>query len=188
MKKSLGANTYLNPAPVWVIGTYDKNGKPNLMTASWTGICNSNPPCVYVSLRKATYTYENILYRKAYTVNIPSEFHVKTADFVGTVSGRTVDKFSESGLTPIKSTMVDAPYVKEYPVVVECKLLRNIELGLHTMFIGEILDVKADTSVLGSNGLPNMEKLKPFLYSPTDSKYYKINSLLGKAFSIWKDA
>ena len=56
MKRSLGAKTLLFPTPVLLVGTYDQAGKPNLMTAAWGGVCCSKPPCVAVSLRKATYT------------------------------------------------------------------------------------------------------------------------------------
>jgi flavin reductase (DIM6/NTAB) family NADH-FMN oxidoreductase RutF len=82
MKNSLGAKTILPTTPVWVVGTYDKEGKPNVMTAAWGGICCSQPPCIYVSLRKATYTYSNILERKAFTVSIPSEAYAKEADIL----------------------------------------------------------------------------------------------------------
>jgi flavin reductase (DIM6/NTAB) family NADH-FMN oxidoreductase RutF len=73
MKTSIGPKTILFPAPALVVGTYDREGKPNVMTAAWGGICCSSPPCVTVSLRKATYTYDNILEQKAYTLSIPSE-------------------------------------------------------------------------------------------------------------------
>jgi flavin reductase (DIM6/NTAB) family NADH-FMN oxidoreductase RutF len=169
-----------------VIGTYDKGGKPNLMTASWTGVCCSRPPCVQISLRKATYTYSNILEKKSFTVNIPSDKQVKEVDYAGIFSGRNEDKFSSLNLTPIKGEFVDAPYIKEFSVALECKLIKAIELGLHTLFVGEILDVKAEESVLGANGLPEIEKLKPFLYSPTNSKYYFIGPLIGDAFKIGK--
>lgn len=186
MKKSLGAN-HFTPAPVWVIGSYDKEGKPNVMTAAWVGICCSDPPCVTVSLRKATYTYGNIMERKAYTVNIPSEAFIKETDFFGLVSGRDTDKFEKAGLTPEKSALVDAPYIREFPLVLECQLLHTYEIGLHTMFVGEIKDVKADESILGENGLIDMEKLKPFIYLPRDSHYYKIGEKIGKGFSIGKE-
>ena len=71
MKKSLGADTLIYPTPTWVVGTYDKEGKPNLMTIAWGGICCSQPPCLAVSLRKATYSYSNIIERKAFTVSVP---------------------------------------------------------------------------------------------------------------------
>jgi flavin reductase (DIM6/NTAB) family NADH-FMN oxidoreductase RutF len=185
MLKSLGARTMLYPTPVSVVGTYDKNGKPNVMTAAWVGICCSRPPCVAVSLRKVTYTHGNIVERGAFTVNIPSERYAREADYVGLVSGRDVDKFSAVNLTPVRSTHVDAPYVKEFPLVLECKLRHTIEIGLHTQFIGEIIDVKADEAIL-ENELPDMKKLKPILYAPVVRKYYCVGSYLGEAHSLGK--
>ncbi|HPS92771.1 MAG TPA: flavin reductase, partial [Methanothrix sp.] len=77
MKKSLGNKTLLYPTPVCVIGTYDPSGKPNVMTAAWVGICCSSPPCIAVSLRKATYTYGCIMSRKAFSVCLPSESYAR---------------------------------------------------------------------------------------------------------------
>jgi flavin reductase (DIM6/NTAB) family NADH-FMN oxidoreductase RutF len=159
MKKSIGAKTIVFPTPVFIVGTYDKAGKPNVMTAAWGGICCSSPPCVAVSLRKATYTYGNIMTNKAFTA---------------------------SGLTPVKSDLVNAPYVKEFPLVLECEVLHTLEIGLHTQFVGEIMDVKADKAVVGKKGLPDVEKVRPFSYAPEGRAYYRIGSFLGKAFSIGK--
>ena len=136
MKRSLGAKTLLYPTPVCVVGTYDRAGKPNVMTAAWAGICCSSPPCIAVSLRKATYTYGNIMERKAFTISLPTEDYVKQADYFGMVSGRDEDKFSKAKLTAVKGDLVDAPFVKEFPLALECKLLHSIEIGLHTEFIG----------------------------------------------------
>ena len=186
MKKSLGAKTILYPTPVLVVGTYDISGKPNVMTAAWGGICCSAPPCVAVSLRKATYSHGNIVHRKAFTISVPSERYVKDADYFGIVSGRTEDKFAAADLTPVRSDLVDAPYVKEFPLVVECRLLHTFELGLHTQFVGEILDVKVDEASLGETGSPDPEKLRPIIFAPDIQAYYGISRRLGKAFSIGK--
>lgn len=186
MKKSLGANTILYPTPVLLVGTYDTEGKPNIMTAAWGGICCSSPPCVAVSLRKATYSYWSIASQGAFTISIPSEKYVAEADYCGLVSGKRVDKFAETGLTPVRSTLVNAPYVGEFPIVLECRLLRQIELGLHTQFVGEILDVKADGDILDANGSVNVEKLKPFFFAPESNGYYATGRRLGDAFSVGK--
>ena len=183
---SLGANTFTPTTPVWVVGSYDHEGKPNVMTAAWGGICCSKPPCVYVSLRKATYTYGNLLERKAFTISFPSIEYVKEADYFGLVSGRDNDKFSATKLTPVKSTLVDAPYVKEFPMILECKLIKIVEIGLHTEFIGEILDVKADESVLDANKLPDIEKLKPIIWSMAGMSYRSVGDEIGEAFTVGK--
>jgi len=157
MKKSLGAKTLVYPTPVFLVGTYDAAGKPNAMTAAWAGICCSQPPCVAVSLRKATYSHGNIVARRAFTISIPSEEHVRQADYFGLVSGSSVDKFAQSKLTPLKSALVDPPYVKEFSLILECRLAHTFELGLHTQFVGEILDVKAEDTVLGRGGLVDIK-------------------------------
>ena len=187
MKKSFGAKTIAYPTPVWVIGSYDAAGRPNIMTIAWGGICCSQPPCMAISLRKATYTYGNIVERKAFTINVPSEEHAKNADYAGMVSGKTVDKFASTGLTPVKAEFVDAPYVKEFPMILECKLLQTVEIGLHTQFIGEVLDVKVDEEVLNEKGLPQIEKIRPFVFSPEARIYHAIGGKIGQAFSIGKD-
>jgi flavin reductase (DIM6/NTAB) family NADH-FMN oxidoreductase RutF len=186
MKRSLGPKTLLYPTPTWVIGSYDKDGKPNVMTIAWGGVCSSVPPCVSISIRSATYTHGNIVARKAFTVNIPSAAHVKEADHFGIVSGRKEDKLQKAGLTAVKSDKVDAPFVDEFPVVLECKLVQTHEIGIHTQFIGEIVDVKADESVLGPDGLPDILKVKPIIFTPEGRGYYGVGAFLGKAFSVGK--
>ena len=119
MKKSFGAKTLIYPTPLWVIGTYDKAGKPNAMAVAWGGVCSSKPPCVAVSIRKVTYTHGNIMEHKAFTVNVPSVSQVKVADYFGMASGRNVDKFSKTGLTALRSEEVDAPYIQEFPMILE---------------------------------------------------------------------
>src|SRR5512139_1469690 len=102
MKKSLGANIILGATPVWIVGTYDKTGKPNIMAAAWAGVCCSEPPCVAISLRKATYSYGSIVQNRAFTINIPPADYVREADYVGIASGKDLDKFSHLKFTPVK--------------------------------------------------------------------------------------
>jgi flavin reductase (DIM6/NTAB) family NADH-FMN oxidoreductase RutF len=184
MKKSLGPRTIAFPTPAWVVGTYDPEGKPNAMTVAWTSICCSSPPCMAVSLRKATYTYGNIVARQAFTINVPSEAQVKEVDYFGMTSGRDVNKFAVARLTPVASTLVDAPYIREFPLVLECKVIHTIEIGLHTQFIGEILDLKAEEAVIGDKGFPDIEKVKPIIFGPEVRTYYGLGKFLGQAFAV----
>ena len=184
MKKSIGPKAILYPTPVLVVGTYDKDGRPNAMTAAWGGICCSVPPCVAVSLRRATHTYGNIIEQKAFTISIPSQDDVKKADYLGMVSGRGGDKFKTARLTPVQSDLVRAPYVQEFPFVLECQLRQVLEIGLHTQFIGEILGIKVEEAVLSDNGQIDIEKIKPILFEPDTQRYFGIGGFLGRAFAI----
>ena len=186
MKKSFGAKTLAFPNPVWCVGSSDTEGQPNLMTIAWGGICCSQPPCVTVSLRKATYTYGNIMKRQAYTISVPSEQYVREADYFGLTSGREVDKFRETGLTPVGSALVDAPYVGEFPMILECRVIHHHEIGLHTHFVGEILDVKIEQAMLTEAGKPDIGKIRPFVFCPDVGQYHGIGERLAKAFEIGK--
>ena len=124
--------------------------------------------------------------KKAFTINIPSENHIKEADYFGIATGSKTNKFADTGLTPIKSDLVDAPYIKEFPLILECKMTHNLEIGTHTLFVGEIVDVKADETVLGEQMLPDINKVLPVLFAPEVRTYHGVGKTLGKAFSIGK--
>ncbi|MFH1215308.1 MAG: flavin reductase family protein [Pseudomonadota bacterium] len=186
MKKSLGPNTFVYPTPVWVIGAYDENGRANMMTAAWAGVCCSKPPCVAVSLREATYTHGCIMARKAFTVNIGGENFAEQIDYFGISTGRNVDKLSVTGLTAKSSTLVDAPFLEDFPLILECRLKQVVEIGLHTQFVGEIIDVKADTDIIGDKDAPDIEKLRPLIFSPVLRTYHGVGAAVGEAFSMGK--
>jgi len=186
VKVSIGAKTVGTPAPLWVIGSYDEAGRANIMTAAWGGICCSEPPCVTVSLRKSRHSFESIIKREAFTVNIPNRAHIREADFAGIVSGTDTDKFEQSGLTAVRSEVVDAPYVAEFPVIIECRLVKTVELGVHIQLIGQVMDLKADKAVLGENGMPDLIKMDTIIYDSGQRNYLGMGEKFADAFSVGK--
>jgi len=186
VKQSLGAKTLIYPTPVLVVGSYHADGRPNVMTAAWGGIACSKPPCVSVSLRAATATHGNIIARKAFTISLPSGAQAAAADYFGLVSGRKTDKFAATGLTPLRSELVDAPYVAEFPLIVECAVVQVHELGLHTQFIGEVKDVKIEEACLDAEGHVDVHKLDPLAFAPDTGTYFALGALIGRAYSAGK--
>lgn len=180
MKISLGCKALAVPSPVWVIGSYGSSAQPNIMVASWGAICCTTPACVSVSLKASRATYANIVEHEAFTVSIPSRAFLFETDFIGNVSGVSVNKFSATGLTAVRSDVVDAPYVSEFPLIMECSVLHMLEIGSHTQFIGQVMDVKADEDALGENGLPSAEKVSPLIGSAGERSYYSIGKWLGQ--------
>ena len=186
MKKDIGAKTLLFPTPVLVVATYDSAGKPNAMTAAWGGICCSEPPCVTVSVRKSRLTYDNLMETKAYTVNIPGKDHMREADYFGISSGKDEDKFAVAKLTPVKSEYVNAPYINEFPLNLECKVIQIMDLGAHTQFIGEVVNVKIDETIAEDEKTPLIEQIRPLIFAPSGGRYYTVGEEVGKAFSAGK--
>lgn len=169
-KVSQGVRNFVFPEPAMVIGSYDSVGKPNIMTAAWFGVANSRPLKVSVSLRPATYSYHCIMASQAFTVNVPDASLISYVRFAGKYSGRDMNKFEETGLTPVKSEYVNAPYVKEFPIVLECKVTQYHDLGSHRQFIGEVVDAKIDERLLDEEGKVNMDLFDPIIYG--QGKYY----------------
>lgn len=186
MKKDLGSKDMVFPTPVFIVGTYNAEGVPNAMNVAWGGICGSNPPSVAIAIRKSRCTYDNINEKMAFTVNIPSEKHVAESDYFGMASGKNGNKLEQAGLTTIKSKILDAPIIQEFPFALECKVINQIENGQHIIVIGEILNVTVDEDCLGMDGEPDIEKIAPMLYNPAKVNYYGIGSKIEEAFSVGK--
>ncbi|MCD6525760.1 MAG: flavin reductase family protein [Desulfuromonas sp.] len=187
MKKSLGAKPIIYPTPVFLVGSYDAEGKANIMNAAWGGLCSSEPPSVAVSVRKERYSFDCIQEQQAFTINIPRTDQVVAADYFGLVSGRDVDKIAASGMSVERAEHVNAPLLCECPLVLECRLTASIELGVHTQLIGEIVDVKIDEECLDEVGLPDIVKVDPLLFAPGNRAYFNVGANVGRAFAVGKE-
>ena len=186
MKISLGAKTLAQPAPVWAVGTFDENGKPNAMIAAWGGICSSDPASVTVSLRPSRHTFAGVMKHRAFTVSVCPAYLAAEADYLGMVSGKKEDKFAATGLTPVTSDLVKAPYVDEFPLIIECELSNTLELGIHTLFVGKIIDVKCDEDKLVDGKHPDPEKILPLIFSPGTRAYHTVGEKIGQGFDMGK--
>lgn len=184
MKRMLGPRALLYPTPVVVLGSYDPAGRPNAMTAAWAGIACSQPPCLAVSVRPSRHSHGSIVERGAFTINLASQEQVRLVDYLGLVSGADEDKFATAGLTPVPASQVDAPLVGEFPLGFECRLVQALDLGAHTQFVGEVVEVQAEEAVLGRGGLPDIALLRPLLYAPGQSSYYEVGPYLAPAFEV----
>ena len=140
---SLGPQAFISPAPVMLVGTYDAEGRPNIMTgdmgrrklfAASVSFGFSSP--LHVDLPRGA--AEKGVYGEH-----SREGNGGQADFAGLVSGSQENKFQTLGLTPVPGDHVDAPFVAECPVVLELLLRHTLELGSHIQFVGEIMDSRA---------------------------------------------
>jgi flavin reductase (DIM6/NTAB) family NADH-FMN oxidoreductase RutF len=186
MKRSIGANSLIYPNPVMVVGTYDINGNPNLITLAWGGIACSEPPAVSIAVRPSRYSHEALLRTRAFTVNIPSVLHAPQADYCGIVSGSKADKFATCGLTPVHGEVVDAPYVAEFPYAMECEVIHTLELGSHTLFIGAVKNVLVDEQLIDADGALNWEGAKLLTFDSAAQAYRAPGEAVAPAFKVGK--
>ena len=177
MRKDLGVKPYLYPQLVMIIGTYDKNGKPNAMNAAWGGMADYNKIMVCMSNHKTT---ENISLHNEFTVSIGDANHVVECDYVGIVSqNKEPNKMEKAKFTTTKANKVNDPIINELPLCLECRLIKIVE---EELYIAEIINVNADESILDENGNVSLEKFIPISYDPSTHGYYKVQGRVGNAF------
>ena len=165
------------PLPAVLVSCGDKEGCVNLMTAAWTGTICSDPPMVYVSIRKERHSHKMIQETGEYVINLTTEDLAWATDFCGVRSGRDMDKFKEMKLTPVCGELQYAPMVEESPVSIECKVTQVMELGTHDMFMAEVVAVHVDEKYMDEKGTFHLEAAKPLVYS--HGQYFGVGKHIG---------
>lgn len=176
--------TFLYPIPAVMVscGTMEKS---NIITVAWTGILNTNPAMVYISVRPSRYSYDIIKKQGEFVINLTTKELVKATDWCGVNSGKNHDKFKEMNLHKEKANFVNCPMIKESPVSIECKVKEIKELGSHTMFMADVLAINSDEKYIDKNGAFDISKCD--LISYNNGGYYSVGKKLGKfGFSVQK--
>ena len=184
-KKVWKSGTFIYPIPA-VLVTSGNMEKSNIMTVAWTGIINTNPALVYISVRPERYSYNLIKESKEFVINLTNEKLAFATDWCGVRSGSKFDKFKEMNLTKEKANFVNTPLIKESPVSIECKVIEEKNNGSHTMFLAEVLSIDADEAYMDENGAFDISKCDLIAYA--NGGYYKLGKKIGKfGYSVQKN-
>ena len=178
-----GCFVYPIPAVMVSCGTVENS---NIITVAWTGILNTNPAMVYISVRPTRYSYKLIKEQGEFVINLTNEKLAYATDWCGVKTGEKVDKFKEMNLHKEKAKFVKCPLIKESPVSIECKVKEIKELGSHHMFIAEVLSIDADDKYINEKGAFDISKCNLIAYA--NGNYYSLGKKLGKfGFSVQKN-
>lgn len=183
-KKIWKPGTFVYPIPAALVTSGDMKNS-NILTVAWTGILNTNPAIVYISVRPERYSYKLIKENKEFAINLTNEKLAFATDWCGVRSGAKFDKFKEMKLTKEKAEFIKAPLIKESPVSIECKVIEERNLGSHTMFVAEVLSIDADEEYIDEKGAFDISKCNLIAYA--NGGYYKLGKKLGKfGYSVAK--
>ena len=178
------SGTFIYPIPAVMVSCGDMK-KSNIITVAWTGILNTNPATVYISVRPTRYSYNLIKESKEFVINLTTEKLVKATDWCGVRTGAKFDKFKEMNLHKEKAKYVKCPLIKESPVSIECKVKEIKELGSHHVFIAEVLSIDADEKYIDSKGAFDISKCNLIAYA--NGGYYILGKKVGKfGYSVMK--
>ena len=183
--KSFGSKPWMLPQPVLIIGTYDKDGKPNAMNAAWGGTWDMHE--IIISLASHA-TTDNLEATGEFTVAFATRDTLVAADFVGIISARNdAEKMAKTGWTIEKAPNVNAPVFREFPMTMECKVLRKIdesETGYY--LVAEVVNILCDEQYLAEDGNPDVERMQVITYDPVHHGYIQLGQTVGKAFADGK--
>lgn len=178
------AGTFIYPIPAVMIscGSMEKS---NIMTVAWTGILNTNPAIVYISVRPERYSYNLIKESGEFVINLTNRELAFATDWCGVRSGKDYDKFKEMNLTKEKAKHVSCPIIKESPVAVECRVIDIKEYGSHHTFVAEVLSIDADDKYIDEKGAFDISKCDLIAYA--NGGYYSLDKKIGKfGYSVEK--
>ncbi|MEW6290370.1 MAG: flavin reductase family protein [Thermodesulfobacteriota bacterium] len=185
-KQSWKPGNVLAPLPVVLVscgGT--EQWRPNIITIAWTGSVCSDPPMLSISVRPERHSHEIIAGSGEFAVNVPSAQQARITDWCGMVSGRSVDKFAESGLTPAPALKLQCPIILECPINIECRVRQSLPLGTHTLFLAEVVAVQVTSALLDARGKFRLDKAGLLAYGL--GQYFALGPVIGRfGFSVRK--
>lgn len=173
------------PLPA-VLVSCGNSQRSNLITVAWTGIVCTNPAMCYISVRPERYSHAIITETMEFTINLTTEAMAHATDWCGVRSGRDYDKWAETGLTPEPGVKVQCPSIAQSPLSIECRVKQILKLGSHDMMIAEVLNVRADNSLIDpESGAFRLDRAGLMAYS--HGAYFTLGQQLGRfGFSVKK--
>lgn len=175
----------LYPLPAVLVTVADREGKPNVFTVAWAGTVCSDPPMVSISVRPQRYSWHCIEETGEFAINLTTRKLARATDFCGVRSGRDLDKFQASGLTPLTASRIKAPLIAESPVCLECRVKQALPLGSHTMYVAEVVSVSVDERYLDGENRFHLDWAEPIVYS--HGMYHELGKAIGRfGYSVAK--
>lgn len=186
-KENWRPGTMIYPLPAVIVTVGSKPEEWNLLTVAWTGTICSDPAMCYISVRPERHSYPILMKNMEFTINLTTVDMARATDWVGVRSGKDYDKWKESGLTPVPGVKVSSPSIEESPLSIECRVKSVTDLGTHSMFIADVLNVRADTRWIDpKTGRFDLKQAGLMAYC--HGHYYGLGEIIGKfGFSVQKE-
>ncbi len=179
MKRIQPPSTDLIPTPVVMVTTQGRETPPNIITLAWVGILNSDPPLIGINIKPERHSYRLLRETWEFCVNIPHRDMIRAVDVCGVVSGKDTDKFALTGLEAQKASKITPPIIRQCPINLECRVMNSLDLGSHTLFVGRILAVHHDETILDEKGKITLEHFTPIAYCPGVRDYRALGEKIG---------
>ncbi|MFX1500300.1 MAG: flavin reductase family protein [Promethearchaeota archaeon] len=181
-KVKFGKVPLIYPVPIILTGAL-VNNRPNFETLGDVGIMGIKPPLVYISSGQNHFTNQGILEQGTFSINFPTTQLLIKTDYCGVASGKNVDKSKLFNI--FYGDLKTAPMIRECPVNLECKVIKEFSIQHRQIFIGDVVQsyVNKDFVIKSEEDqkIADMTKLDPIIYA-LDNRYYKIGEIIGTGY------
>ena len=183
-KMELGPQGFVYPMPMTLVGVDLETG-PNFMPVAWVNRVQYSPPRLVVGMGKTHATSIGIREHGEFSVCVPSVDMMEVTDWCGLNSALgAVNKATP--FTILRGSLEFAPMIAECPLGLECRVYEVVDLGSHDVFVADIVETWSEKRFLDEAGKPDIEKMRPFLLTMTDNRYWAVGEYLGDAWSVGK--
>lgn len=177
-KQNIGNLLALYPKPMTVVGA-EVEGKVNWLVVGHTGIIGHDR--ILLSMSKSHYTNQGIRKSKKLSVSLVSREMLPKADYVGSVSGASVDK---SEVFEYHIGENGTPVIDISPLTMECNVVDIYETDGFDNFICSVVNTYVSPDLLGDNGRPDYTRLKPVLFDFPTYSYLATGEVIGKCLQL----
>ncbi len=178
-KQVVKTSSALLVTPVVLVTCREESGKGNIITLAWVGVASSDPPMISIAIRPERHSHPIVKKSGEFAVNVPAMSILKEMDFCGVASGKKVDKFAATKLTPVPAAKIKAPLIKECPINLECVVKQVISLGSHDLFLGEVVAAHIDDEIRDDKGKIDGRKFDPFVFIAGAGEYWNLAGRVG---------
>jgi flavin reductase (DIM6/NTAB) family NADH-FMN oxidoreductase RutF len=165
------------PNPVVLVTTIDTNNLANIITLTLVGGACWQPPIISIGVGGKQHSRTLIEQCGEFVVNIPKTEMIRDVEYCGLISGRSIDKCARTSFTLVPSSRVKPPMIEECPVNLECKIKEKIPLGSNILFLGEVICLHVENTILDEKGGIDLAKATPIMFNLTNA-YWRIGKKL----------
>ena len=166
MRKTLDeleARRLLTGGPV-VLVTTSWHAKANVMPVAYAMPLSFQPPLVGIAVHPSRHTHDMIRFSEEFAINVPGRSVIHHVQYLGSVSGKELDKFELTKLPTLKARKVEAPLIEGCIGYIECGLEDALRIGDHTLFVGRVVAASVDDEAFDETWLLADDDHKPLHY------------------------
>ncbi len=148
-----------------VLVTTAYHGSEDVAPVIWHTPLSVEPPLIGIAIHPSRHTHDMIKGSQQFAINVPKPSLARHVHYTGMVSGADMNKIESANLRTLKARKIDAPLLDNCLAWIECGLKDALEIGDHTLFIGEVASLSVESDAFDGVWKLDDPELRPLHYA-----------------------